>query len=140
MNWGKGITIALALFIGFIVFMVVGFFSHKVDLVSEDYYQREIAYEEEINAMSNANELESRPVLSMSETHFIVQFDSEQNFENAVLILERPNNKKQDQQFVIQDTKTFTILKTDLVPGVYSVKLSYDIEGKNFLQKEEIYI
>ena len=39
MNWGKGVTIAFVLFVGFIMFMVVGAFRQNFDLVADDYYK-----------------------------------------------------------------------------------------------------
>ncbi len=140
MNWGKGIALALGLFIVFIVVMVVGFFSHKVDLESEDYYQREIAYEEEITSLNNVNELKIRPEVSLSETHLIVEFDAEHNFSQAQLMLKRPDNQKEDKLYSIEGTKTFMVDKNELVQGIYNAELSYSIEGKNYLQKKEIYI
>ena len=41
MNWGKGIVIGMSLFIVFILVLVIGLMSHRVDLQSEDYYQKE---------------------------------------------------------------------------------------------------
>ena len=140
MNWGKGIAIALTLFIGFIVYMVIGFFSHKVDLESDDYYQREIAYEDEITALNNANGLANKPQVSLSETHLVVQFDAAHDFKNAVLILKRPDDQKGDKSYAIENTKTFTVARGDLKAGVYDVQLSYSMDGKEFLQKKEIYI
>lgn len=140
MNWGKGITIAMILFMGFILFMVVGFFSHSVDLDSEDYYQQEIAYGDEITSLNNANELTNKPAVSLSETHLILQFSAENDFENIQLVLKRPNNKNDDQLYKINNTKTFTVDRKSLKTGAYEVELSYDLNGKTCLQKEEIYI
>lgn len=140
MNWGKGITIALALFMGFIIVMVVGFFSHSVDLESEDYYQREIAYEDEITALNNVNQLLEKPEIKISESHLIVQFSDSLEFTDAILQLKRPDNQKNDKSFKIENTKMFTIAKEDLTPGVYDLRLSYTIDGKDFLQKKEIYL
>ena len=53
MNWGKGVTIAFILFVGFIMFMVVGAFRENFDLVSDDYYLEEINYQDKINQKAN---------------------------------------------------------------------------------------
>ncbi|MEY3438013.1 MAG: hypothetical protein RL265_598, partial [Bacteroidota bacterium] len=60
MNWGRGIILAMALFMGFILFLVVNIMLHTVDLESEDYYKKEINYEQEITAMKNFNAVNSR--------------------------------------------------------------------------------
>ena len=140
MNWGKGLAIAMVLFMTFIIVMVVGFFSHSVDLDSEDYYQQEIAYGDEITSLNNANELKNKPAVSLSETHLILQFSAEDDFKNIQLTLKRPNDKNDDQKYQITNTKMFTIDRKSLKAGVYEVELSYDLNGKPCLQKEEIYI
>jgi len=53
MNWGKGITIVMVAFIGFIITLVTILMSNKIDLVSEDYYQKEIKFEDEIASAKN---------------------------------------------------------------------------------------
>ena len=41
MNWGKGILIGVGLFMGFILFLVISLMTHRVDLESEDYYEKD---------------------------------------------------------------------------------------------------
>lgn len=139
-NWGKGIAIAMTLFIGFIVYMVVGFFAHPVDLESDDYYQKEIAFEDEISALKNANELKHPPVVLTNETHFVVQFHPDHEFTDAVVHLKRPNDENEDKAFPIENTTFFTVSKEELQNGVYNIELSYVSSGKNCLQKETVYI
>ena len=55
--WKTGIISAIILFMGFILSMVVYASTKKIDLISEDYYQKEIEYQTEINAISNYNQL-----------------------------------------------------------------------------------
>ena len=50
MNWGKGIAIFIVSFMFFIGALVYASFQIKVPLVSEDYYEQEINYQEKINA------------------------------------------------------------------------------------------
>ena len=48
-NWGTGLVIGMVLFIAFIMFMVITMMTDKKyshDLVTEDYYQKEIVYQQ----------------------------------------------------------------------------------------------
>lgn len=56
-NWGHGITLTLIAFIGFIAFLVRGTFMERVDLTSEDYYQREVDFEDERHELMAADQL-----------------------------------------------------------------------------------
>ena len=55
MSWGKGIAIALTVFILFIATLVTIIIRQKVDLVSEDYYTQEINYQQEIDGINAGN-------------------------------------------------------------------------------------
>jgi hypothetical protein len=139
MNWGKGIVIGMVTFMGFITFLVVGLMMNKVDLESEDYYKREINYEQEIKAQENANNLEAKIEIS-SNKEFVVVKVPEGEFQEIELHLTRPNDKKMDKRFKIQGTKSFLIDKKELEKGVYTVELSYMVNNKPCLQKESVSI
>jgi hypothetical protein len=139
MNWGKGIIIALGAFITFIVVLVIGFFSHSVDLQSENYYELEIGYEDEIQALNNAQKLEEQIRLSLNDDYIIVNIPKG-SFEDVQLEMLRPDDKKLDRVFDITGTKMFTVPRSDFKKGKYKVSISYKLKGKVCLQKNDIYI
>lgn len=138
MNWGKGIVIALTLFIGFISFLVVKIMSQDVDLVSEDYYKQEIDYEARIqkeqNGLNNAAKIE----LVDQEAYVVVQLPDSSSLTNVVLNLKRPNDKKLDKSFKIEGTKTFMLPKSSLEKGKYELTIEYTINGEECLMKKVI--
>lgn len=139
MNWGKGITVALTLFIGFIVTLGVILMRQNVDLVADDYYQQEINYETQISAESNARKLEVLPTFAQDENYFIVSIP-EGAFTKMTLDLSRPNNSDKDQHFDINGTKMFMIEKSDLEKGQYGIALRYEFDGKPCQQKTDVFI
>lgn len=140
MNWGKGIAIALSGFIVFITILVIGFFSHSVDLESEDYYQKELFYGDEIKAIENASSLKERVVLSVTEDHILIQQPNDAVLENVQLSFQRPNDEKDDVRYEITGEKQFIIRRNALKAGVYNVSISYLKGGQQCLQKEQIYL
>lgn len=56
-TWGHGIFLTLAAFIGFIAYLVVGTFQERVDLTSENYYEREVAFEDERHELMAGDKL-----------------------------------------------------------------------------------
>lgn len=139
MNWGKGITIALILFIGFIVTLGTILMRQDVDLVAEDYYQQEINYETQIRAESNAKKLDKKPTFVQNDGYLIVQIP-EGEFTKMTLDLKRPNNRAKDQKLEIEGTKTFMIEKNTLEMGQYGLELRYEFEGKPCQQKITVFI
>jgi len=123
----------------FIIVLVVGLMMNRVDLESEDYYKREINYQQEITAQENANKLESKIEL-ISNAEFLVVKVPEGEFTKIEMHLSRPNDQKMDKLFKIEGTKSFLINKKDLEKGLYTVELSYMVDNKPCLQKESVTI
>lgn len=140
MNWGKGILIAMASFMVFIIVLVIGFFTHKVDLESEDYYMREIAYEKEIEFLNNANSLSEPAYINEQDGHLVVKLSEKLAYSDVELVLKRPDNSNDDQIFRIENTRTFIVPTEALRRGKYLIELSYIADNKNCLQKDEIYL
>lgn len=139
MNWGKGIVIGMAAFMTFIIVLVVGLMMNRVDLESEDYYKREINYQQEITAQENANKLESN-IEIISNKEFVIVKVPEGEFKKIEIHLSRPNDQKMDKRFKIEGTKSFLIDKKDLEKGLYTVEISYLVNNKPCLQKESVTI
>lgn len=140
MNWGKGIVIGMSLFIVFILVLVIGLMSHRVDLQSEDYYQKEINYESELQAMRNSSELENKIEVIEQKDFIVIQIPSEGEFDKIRVELIRPDDNKLDQTFNIQNTKSYLIDRNKLVKGQYNIEIYYSYNGKDCLQKQNIYI
>jgi hypothetical protein len=140
MNWGKGIIIAMALFIGFITFLVISLVSHTIDLESEDYYTREINYEQEITAMENGNKLKSKIEMISQKEFVVVQIPEKENLSKIQVIFIRPDNKKLDKSFLVSGTKSYLIPKSELSKGTYNVEIRFESNSTTCLQKETIII
>lgn len=138
MNWGRGIVIGMGLFMGFIIFLVVSLMMHRVDLESEDYYQREINFENEIKALKSAQNL-GDPIKFSNTSEFVVfKVTDSLPIENLNISLIRPDDKKLDRFYEVKDTKTFLIPITELKKGVYILSISYTVAGQDCLQNAKL--
>jgi hypothetical protein len=140
MNWGKGIVIVLGSFMIFILILAVTMMRQNVNLESDDYYKKEINYEQEITAMRNANKLDEKIKVQVTEDYVMIQVPQEGKYASIQVFLQRPDNNKLDKTFTFNDTRSFLIEKSKLTKGVYNVEISYTLEGKMYLQKESLYI
>ncbi len=140
MNWGKGIIIAMGAFMSFILFMVFTLMSKSTDLESEDYYKKEIEYEQEMNALKNASQLKVHAKIDLTEEYVVVVLPTKEDVSNVQIALFRPDNKKKDKLLNENNSKTIMIAKNTLLKGRYNVAIKYEINGKKILQKEEIMI
>lgn len=56
-NWGTGILIAIIIFMAITVSTVIYLMNQKVDLVTDNYYAKEIKYQQQIDMMNRTNEM-----------------------------------------------------------------------------------
>ncbi|MGV3632225.1 MAG: FixH family protein [Bacteroidota bacterium] len=140
MNWGKGIIIGMSAFVAFISVLVTIIMSNRVDLVSDDYYRKEIAYESEI-AAKNAWDDEGGVLHFASDSaHLIVSLPQIDGVDSYELSLERPDDRKRDMSFTIAQTQTFLVKKSSLVNGMYTYRISCRKSGKNLVNTGQYYV
>jgi hypothetical protein len=140
MNWGRGITIAMIAFMSFILYMVFTLMSKNTDLQSEDYYQKELNFENEISALKNTNKLKEKVKVTLNDLYVIVQFPNLEELDSIKVELYRPNNDKDDQVFSVQESKVVMIPKSKLKKGIYEMNIQYLVKRELYMQKESIEI
>jgi hypothetical protein len=140
-GWGWKIVVLYSGFVGIIVTLVVASTRQQFDLVSKDYYQQEIAYQNVIDAGKNQSTL-SRPMdIHADNQNVIISFPQE--FKGKVLAGDvkfyAPVNEKWDRNFKINaDNNTVTISRTSLMNTRYTIKINCLVDGKNYYQESEI--
>lgn len=140
MNWGKGIIVALALFVGFILFLVITLMRQDVDLVSEDYYKQEIDYEARIQKEQNGLNSAAKIKIVDQKSFVIIQLPDNIALTNVLVNLKRPNDEKLDKSFNIEGTKTFMLPKASLEKGKYDLTIEYTMNQKDCLLQQKIII
>ena len=138
MNWGKSLVLVMALFITFILVMVFKMVSTSTDLVSEDYYQKEIDYEQEIVAVKNMKRLNADTKIEVSDEFLIFHLPLNVEYTNMEIYLIRPNDQKLDRTYEVSDTKVFMVPVSKLQKGKYSVELTFKVDSIPCMQKEKI--
>lgn len=76
-NWGTGIAITLVLFVGLMSFMVYKTSQQRYDLVSENYYEEELQYQEIIDQKRNSKSLIGKAKIVRTEKDFILELPSD---------------------------------------------------------------
>lgn len=142
MNFGKWIVVAFILFAVFIGTLVTVCVKQEVNLVSKDYYKEELAYQDQIERISNANHLANKPRISKVDGKLQVTFSDELKIQKGELKIFCPSNPKMDKDYNISATDGNTQLfeVASLQPGMYKAKLLWTMEGKEYFVEEVIYI
>lgn len=144
-NWGKGIVIAFALFMSFILYFVFKVQSndkYNNELVTQEYYKKEKLVQQNIESTENANSLSEKVLIAKTENGIIVRFPKTLNHTliQGKVSLYRPSNQKLDFDTPISlSGSDLLIPKNNLVGGLWDIIVSWEYEGKTYLNKEEIY-
>lgn len=129
----------MVVFIGFILSLTITMMSKQSDLEDEDYYLREVNYEQEIQAQKNANSF-GRILVNNNLDTIVIDFPKDIQTASIKLFFIRPNNKKLDKEFLFESSENLYVPKDKLMNGKYKLEISYEVGSKKCLQKEEITI
>ena len=70
MNWGNGIIFSFVLFAIFIAILVTVCVRQDISLVSSDYYQEELKYQDQITRINNTSKLDTQPVIKIVQNNY----------------------------------------------------------------------
>ena len=134
-----GIMLALGSFMIFILSLLF-FAGDTGDLVTENYYEKSINFEDDIEAESRSNLLEKHPEVVVQANGFNVVFPSEFKIDEGNIYLLRSNNQNQDVQLNLKlnNKNQMLIPSTKLVNGVYEMTLSWKMNNETYLVKKPI--
>ncbi len=134
MNWGNKLLVVFALFASMMSYMVYRCFSVPVDLVSNEYYKDEIAYQQVIDGTKNANALSSKATVIETQSAIVVQLPQEMSNKiiKGKILFYCPSNLSNDRKI---DLTTDTNGKQDIdlqkiVKGNYTVKIDWTDNSK----------
>jgi hypothetical protein len=141
-NWGWGIVVALTLFVAMIVQFAVRSFNQRIDLVTEDYYEQELGYQETIDRKRNLDELSGvMEVLPRSEG-LLIRFPEDLKGKDieGTLFLYRPSDERLDRAYDLQvlDQNSFLIPVEHLIGGKWIIKVDFSTEGTPYYYQKEI--
>jgi hypothetical protein len=141
MDWGKGITLTLIVF-GVIMISMVTICVKQDDLhlVTQNYYEEEIKYQDQIDKMINASHLDYEVLvydnqLKIVDLHLPVG-------SKGTMHLFRPSDARLDQKisFDITDPSVNSVDVKSLKPGYWRIKLTWVENGVGYYKEEKINI
>lgn len=143
LSWGTKLGIMASLYVvGVLIF--VGFSTtQKINLVSKDYYPKEIQYESQIQKIKNTQQLAEPVLISQKNQNIEVQFP--ENMKEGVegeIILYRPADYEKDLKVNISlnDSGVQEINSAQLLRGRYTIKLDWKHNNIPYYKEEAIYL
>jgi len=143
-NWGTSIVLVIIAFITFIMYFVISISSNKKynhDLVSEKYYEKELIYQKDIDAIKNGNSLKENVKIEKITEGIKIIFPKEFDYKNITgkIFLYRPSNKHLDFEIPISLSKTYLLVpEKHLLDGRWNISVLWNYSNTPYLFKEAI--
>ena len=144
LNWGKGISITIILFV-VIVFIMVGISMTKnVDLVANNYYEKEIKYQVQIDLLKKTNALNENVKIDFDGANVNISFpkNMDNNLLKGIVYFYRPSDSKKD--FIIQINAdangTMKIGSEKFSKGLWKVQINWESAGEKYFTEQTLLI
>ncbi len=141
-NWGAGILALIIVF--FIIMGVMAYvaFNQRVDLVTQNYYEKELKYQNDIAKQQNAVDLKNRVQIEQLPGKLAITFPIEEvgtNISGDVSFY-RASNPGDDIQFRLQvdSTGKFQIPLTQVKKGLWTIIVNWNAQGLDYLTKQKL--
>lgn len=136
-TWGHGIVVALLCFIIFISSLVF-FAGNMGEMVEENYYEKTIHFQDDIDAEKRVQTLDKKPEIVKVANGYLIKFYEFP--ESGDIWFLRSNNSKEDirTQIHLNSRKEQLIHALDLKEGEYEVSIRWKQNGQNYLMKQRV--
>ena len=141
MSWGTKIIIAFVCFIGVISTMVYISMNQNIGLVAENYYEEELAYEDQIQRIKNTNELESPIEFKLNRQTYVAKFIYPQGvnevFKKGVIQFFRASNSELDREYEMSlgDNNSQEIDINGFRTGLWTIKIRWESDEKEYYKE-----
>jgi len=137
-TWGHGVVVALICFIVFITSLVF-FAGNMGEMVEDNYYEKTVHYQDDIDAAKRANSLAQKPEIIEQANGYLIRFYEQP--EGGDILFLRPNDSKEDvrQPLKLNSRMEQLVHALDLEDGEYEVSIRWKQNGQDYLLKKTIH-
>ena len=138
-NWGYKLVISLVLFAGIMATMVTLAMKERVDLVSKDYYKKEIEYQDQIDSQLKTIK-ESAIKFDIDDSNKLLRLKFQQYLDSGEIHLFRPSNAAEDVRIQLQTDEhgNQVIPFTNLNPGFWRIKINWISNSESYYFEKEM--
>ncbi|WP_276495920.1 FixH family protein [Pontibacter litorisediminis] len=143
--WPYMIVAAMVCFMGYIAMFVYRAMQQDVGLVSKDYYEQEIQYQDQIERVKRTQALGDVMLQYRAEDKTVLlQLPATYQGKslNGTITLFRPSNDKLDKQIPLQLGRDQSQLLevADLESGLWKVRVSFSADGEDYYSEKTIQV
>lgn len=143
-QWSHGIVAAFIIFIGFLFIMLWVALHSNIDLVTDNYYEKELQYQTHIDVVKNSREINKEMSVTASGKEIFLEFPhlAPASEYSGNIFFFRPSNKSQDFNVPVVIDSSFSqkISMKNYYTGMWRVKISWAVQGKKYYYEQPIIV
>lgn len=143
-SWGTKIAILYIGFVVLVIAMVVISMRQKIELVSEDYYPKELVFQNQINSSNNASALSDTIANTITLNGIDLQFPPEFKGKTVSGKIEffRPSDSSEDFSTTLKldENGHQFVSSKELISGKYKMKISWKVDNTDYYSEHIITI
>jgi hypothetical protein len=136
MNWGYKIAFLYGGFVMIVLASVFFAMTQSVDLVTENYYDKELKFQDQIDRNSRTRALKEKTEIGIIENSIKLKFPNlpDKNNPKDYILLYRPSDPAKDIKLPVSaDSLCFQGISTDkLAKGFWKIKLNWTSGGAEY--------
>jgi hypothetical protein len=143
-SWGTGIAIGIIVFVVISITMTVIFMTQDVSLVSNNYYEKSLSYQDEIDKQSRTKSLDEQVKINFNGEVINILFPStylDKNISGEIYFY-RPSNSKLDFKLPLElnEEGNQLILTRNFEKGFWRIKLNWVMDGNAYYNERALTI
>lgn len=139
-SWGIKIAATYIIFVIGVIIMVLIFMNQDVHLVTDNYYAKELEYQEQIDKVDRTSRLkEQLQIVNLqSDIKFIFPAEFSSSVISGRIDFYRPSDQSQDFTVEIRTDSLLTqiISTAKLMKGVWKVKVDWSANGDTYYNEK----
>ncbi len=145
-SWPRGIFIFYVVFMIVLVGAVIFSTRNNVELVTINYYEKTLTYENQIQAIKNVNALDKKPIVAIEKSQMRIILVMPENFNpdtiQGKILFFRPSDMHFDISFDLkcnsQNQQIFPLEK--MAKGKWRIKMDWTDGSKEYYFEQVIFI
>lgn len=138
-SWGYKITFLYCSFAGMIIFMVYMSMQQSIELVSDNYYEKTLHYEEQIERMKNSNLPQNKIRFTQDKEKFEITFP-EQKYVSGEVKFFKPDNSRLDFAIHIDKKNKLSYDTSKLAKGKWQLQINWLVDNISVYNEKTLII
>lgn len=139
-SWGTGIAVLYITFMVVVLGTVAFSTTQNNDLVTEDYYEKELEYQNQLDKMNRSNALPEQLTVVVDKGGVKITYPSifEPEFIKGDVVFYRPSSENEDFKIpVAPDVNGIQFIETaSISKGLWEVKIDWQAKGNEYYNKK----